>query len=124
VKYVPDSKRKLQKEEIVNLVNTFLPGSELTNSANIIAQRLSGKTEAEIVKMYPALGKQLATRMQNVQSGQKTSDSQSESSTSVLPSLINQANAQKTFSDYEVYQKQFADADYDRQNAKQTEKNI
>jgi predicted GNAT family acetyltransferase len=116
VKYVPDSKRKLQKEEIVSLVNTFIPGAP-TSSAEIIGNKLAGKTEAEIVKMYPALGKQLATRMQNVQSGQKTSGSQSESSTSVLPSLIDQAKRQEAFSNYERDQRSYADADKNYQAA-------
>ncbi len=117
VKYVPDSKRKLQKEEIVGLVKTFLPGGELSNTAEIIGNKLAGKTEAEIVKMYPALGKQLATRMQNVQSGQKTSGSQSESSTSVLPSLIDQAKKREAFSNYERDQRSYADADKNYQAA-------
>lgn len=105
--YKPDNTKRYTKEEAALLVDKYLPGMGVTTARETAINAMTGKTELELTRQFPQLGKRLA-EVQKKSAAPGTTSSASSGAQSVLPSLAEQAERESLFGRYEQLQGQTA----------------
>lgn len=108
--YKPDNTKRYTKEEAALLVDKYLPGMGVTTARETAINAMTGKTELELTRQFPQLGKRLA-EVQKKSAAPGTTTSPSSGAQSVLPSLAEQAERESVFGRYEQLQGYFAKVD-------------
>lgn len=109
--YKPDNTKRFTIDEASSLVDKYLPGVSVTPNAREAAiKSMVGKTELELTRQFPQLGKRLA-EVQKKSAAPGTTSSVSSGAQSVLPSLAEQAEREAVFGRYEQEQGYFAKVD-------------